>query len=138
MITEKMREELINTKLPIWATIIPSRSTKGVVALHKTEGHAKNAVRATGGTGRYNQTLGGYPVNEAEVYRLVHGQWELVWSIEKGTYPHELPWRDTESEKNQEIERMSRQYREARDRASKAAQEARERYDEFMRAQGES
>lgn len=98
-ITEKHREQLLKKKPLVWATIIPTRTTKPVVALHTQAGHAKNAVQATSPKNAYARGLtymrerGGSPVGEAEVYELVDGEWVLRWYVADGTYPDELPWR---------------------------------------------
>lgn len=86
------REQLVQPKVPVYATIIPSRTTKGVVAMHMQLGHAKNAV-TTQTCGPYDRSRGGYAVDEAEVYELVDGAWRLLWRIERGTYKDDLPWR---------------------------------------------
>lgn len=87
-ITEKHRVQL--KPVPAYATIIPARTTKPVVSLHNSLGHAKNAVQAQG----FGYQSGrGYRVHEAEVYCLDYdGSWKLMWRIEEGTFADELPW----------------------------------------------
>lgn len=91
------REQLEKMKPPTWATIIPTRSTKKIVAIHNTVGHAKAAVSSSSPprtcTLGYDAAKGGYPVAEAEIHELVDGEWVLRWEIPEGTYPNELPWK---------------------------------------------
>lgn len=100
MITEDHRKQLLKKKPLVWATIIPTRTTKPVVSLHTQASHAKNAVSATSPVNayarglRYMRERGGHPVGEAEVYELVDGEWVLRWYISDGTYPNELPWKN--------------------------------------------
>lgn len=93
-ITEDLRTELARKRPDTWATIIPSRSSNPVVKTHATLAHAKNAVSGRQGAfGAYLSEKGGWPLPEAEVYHLVDGEWELLWRIENGTYPNDLPWK---------------------------------------------
>ena len=96
LITEQHRDILRNNKPRVWATIVPTRTTKPVVVLHNTLAHAKTAVRNVKVTSSprpgYDKDRGGYPVGESEVYELIDGVWTLQWRIEEGTYPDELPW----------------------------------------------
>lgn len=91
------RDGLTMLKPKVWASIVPTRTTKPVVALHTSIGHAKNAaVNAALWDSRsfpYDRAKGGYPVGASEVYELVDGVWELRWEIAEGTYPNELPWK---------------------------------------------
>lgn len=97
-ITDEMRRSINDIPQKVYATIVPTRTTKPIVALHTTLGQAKNAVLAAGAPGAYSKEKGGYPVHESEVYRLETGKgeglvWELVYRIEEGTYPNDLPWK---------------------------------------------
>lgn len=91
------RDGLTKLKPKVWATIVPTRTTKPVVALHTSLAHAKNAVRASAPYDArafsYDRARGGHAMGEAEVYELVDGVWELRWEIPEGTYPNELPWK---------------------------------------------
>lgn len=91
------RDKLNEFKPQVWATIVPSRTTKPVVALHKSLAHAKNAVSASSPPRSagfsHDSARGGYPVAEAEVHELVDGEWVLRWTVDQGTYPNELPWK---------------------------------------------
>lgn len=92
---EDHRNALKNVKPKVWATIIPSRTTKPIVSLHTQCSHAKNAVKASHMNNKhrsYDSSKGGYPLAEAEVYQLIDNEWILQWRIEEGTYPHDLPW----------------------------------------------
>lgn len=91
---EDYRDQLTKLKPKVWATIIPTRSTKPPVSLHTSVSHAKNAVSATYSR-RYDFDTGrgGYPLAESEVYELVDGEWVLRWEIADGTYPNDLPWK---------------------------------------------
>ena len=103
-ITDEMRDKLTKIKPKVWASIVPGRTTKSVVALHTSLGHAKNAalnsspVLPPGARGAftripYDKDKGGHPVGESEIYELVDGEWTLRYSVSNLTYPNELPWR---------------------------------------------
>ena len=95
-ITEDHREILRKKALPTWATIIPARTTKDVVTLHNQRSHAFNAVkqsRPAGSTARYDDSKGGRPTAECEIYERVGDEWVLRWQVAEGTYPNDLPWR---------------------------------------------
>jgi hypothetical protein len=92
------RDGLTKLKPKVWATIVPTRTTKPTVALHTSLAHAKNAVMASSpfeprSYPGYDRAKGGYPVGEAEVYELVDGEWTLRYEVPEGTYPNDLPWR---------------------------------------------
>lgn len=91
-ITEDMRETLFGRPQKVFATICPNRTTKPVVSLHSTVGQAKNAVVAQT-KGGYDRDKGGHQLREAEIYHLVEGIWVLLYRVEDGTYPNDLPWK---------------------------------------------
>lgn len=100
LITDDMRGQLTKLKPKVWASIVPGRTTKAVVALHTNLGHAKNAALNSSpvlppGTRypMYKQEMGGSPLGESEIYELVDGEWVLRYSVTNLTYPNELPWR---------------------------------------------
>jgi hypothetical protein len=92
-VTNEHRDLLNRKPRQVYASIVPERTTKPVVALHTQLSHAKNAVTAQGAGGRFDRARGGYPVHEAEVYQLVNDLWVLLYRVEEGTYPDDLPWK---------------------------------------------
>lgn len=99
-ITDDMRGQLTKLKPKVWASIVPGRTTKPVVALHTSLAHAKNAARNSTPVlppgvryPTYDKTKGGSPLGECEIYELVDGEWVLRYAVSNLTYPNELPWR---------------------------------------------
>jgi len=128
-VTDEMRDELRAAELPVWATIIPARArygTLGAVKIHKRVNHARSAVTQFAGRD-------GYP--EAEIYRLVNGEWKLEWRIEEGTPATDLPWKDTKAERLKELALSKKNAERALQSAKERADLAREQY-EALRADG--
>ncbi|MEU6704754.1 hypothetical protein [Streptomyces wuyuanensis] len=79
-----------------YATLIPTRSP--MFKCHAGLGRAKSAV-AYELPHRYNRETSRYEyagVRGGEVYKRVGGVWELLYRVEEGTLPEDLPWRKGE------------------------------------------
>lgn len=99
-ITDEHRDTLRAKKMPVYATIVPGRTTKPAVSLHTRLSHAKNAVQSNYSNQRsaYDYEARCYRLGEAEIYQLVDAHeggttWSLLYRVEEGTLANDVPWK---------------------------------------------